>query len=89
MNIVSYLFILLFQPLISMVYMYYTILTLKQIGWGGIRVDRDSTKSQSSGSTKSQSSDSIKSEAESAKSETESVKSETRIIIPEITITIV
>jgi cellulose synthase/poly-beta-1,6-N-acetylglucosamine synthase-like glycosyltransferase len=39
MNFVFYLAILLFQPILSMMYMYYTIWTIKQKSWGGIRVD--------------------------------------------------
>jgi cellulose synthase/poly-beta-1,6-N-acetylglucosamine synthase-like glycosyltransferase len=33
----SYLLILVFQPLFSMLFMYYSIYTINQTGWGGIR----------------------------------------------------
>jgi chitin synthase len=39
MNIMFYIAILLFQPLFSMAYMYYTIWTIKQKSWGGVRVE--------------------------------------------------
>jgi len=39
MNIMFYIAILLFQPLISMAYMYYTIWTIRQKSWGGVRVE--------------------------------------------------
>lgn len=39
MNVLFYIAILLFQPLFSMAYMYYTIWTIKQKSWGGIRVE--------------------------------------------------
>lgn len=40
MNLVFYFIILLFQPIISMVYMYYTIWSIKQLSWGGVRVEK-------------------------------------------------
>jgi cellulose synthase/poly-beta-1,6-N-acetylglucosamine synthase-like glycosyltransferase len=39
MNIIFYLVILLIQPIISMMYMYYTIWTMRQRSWGGARVE--------------------------------------------------
>ena len=39
MNIMFYIVILLFQPLISMAYMYYTIWTIRSRSWGGARVE--------------------------------------------------
>jgi chitin synthase len=40
MNIVSYCAIVFLQPILSMMYMYYTIWTIRQKSWGGIRVER-------------------------------------------------
>ena len=40
MNVVFYVIIVLLQPIFNMLYMYYTIFTIKQQTWGGIRVDR-------------------------------------------------
>lgn len=39
MNLVFYITILLCQPILNMMYMYYTIWTIKQKSWGGIRVN--------------------------------------------------
>lgn len=39
MNILFYMTILIFQPVFNMIYMYYTIWTIKETGWGGPRVD--------------------------------------------------
>ena len=39
MNMVFYITILLLQPLFNTAYMYYTIWTIKQKSWGGVRVE--------------------------------------------------
>jgi chitin synthase len=39
MNFVFYFAILIFQPILSMICMYYTIWTIRKKGWGGIRVE--------------------------------------------------
>jgi len=41
MNIIFYIAILLFQPIFSGMYMYYTIWTIRQKSWGGPRTDND------------------------------------------------
>jgi chitin synthase len=43
MNILSYCAIVFLQPILSMMYMYYTIWTIRQKSWGGIRVERKDT----------------------------------------------
>lgn len=40
MNFLFYICILFFQPIFSMLYMYYTIFTIRQKGWGGVRVEK-------------------------------------------------
>jgi cellulose synthase/poly-beta-1,6-N-acetylglucosamine synthase-like glycosyltransferase len=40
MNILFYVMILAIQPIFSMMYLYYTIWTIKTKSWGGVRVDR-------------------------------------------------
>lgn len=40
MNFIFYFAILLFQPILSMMYMYYTIYTINQKSWGGVRVEK-------------------------------------------------
>lgn len=37
MNILFYIAILIFQPIVAMMFMYYTIYTIRQSGWGGVR----------------------------------------------------
>lgn len=44
MNFIFYFAILLLQPIFSMLYMYYTILTIKKKSWGGIRIDKETEK---------------------------------------------
>lgn len=44
MNILFYFIIIAFQPILSMIYMYYTIYTMKELSWGGIRVDKEKHK---------------------------------------------
>lgn len=39
MNIMFYIAILIFQPLFNMAYMYYTIWTIRDRSWGGVRVE--------------------------------------------------
>jgi chitin synthase len=41
MNIVFYPMILLIQPILGMVYMYYTIVNMRQTSWGGVRTDKE------------------------------------------------
>jgi chitin synthase len=41
MNMIFYIAILLFQPLFSMAYLYYTIWTIRTRSWGGPRIDND------------------------------------------------
>jgi cellulose synthase/poly-beta-1,6-N-acetylglucosamine synthase-like glycosyltransferase len=41
MNILFYPMLLIFQPILSMIYMYYTIYTLNKRSWEGIRVDKE------------------------------------------------
>lgn len=40
MNILFYFTILAFQPIFNMMYMYYTIYTLRDRTWGGVRVEQ-------------------------------------------------
>lgn len=40
MNVVFYLIIVICQPVFSMMFMYYTIYTINQKSWGGVRVER-------------------------------------------------
>jgi len=44
MNFLFYIVILIFQPILSMMYMYYTIWTINQKSWGGARVENQKTK---------------------------------------------
>jgi chitin synthase len=41
MNILFYFMILAIQPILSMMYMYYTIWTMKDLSWGGARVEKE------------------------------------------------
>jgi cellulose synthase/poly-beta-1,6-N-acetylglucosamine synthase-like glycosyltransferase len=41
MNMIYYIAILLLQPLFSMMYMYYTIYTIKTNSWGGVRTEKE------------------------------------------------
>jgi chitin synthase len=45
MNILFYFIIVLFQPIFSMMFMYYTIYNIRTQTWGGVRIDRESEKS--------------------------------------------
>ena len=44
MNIVFYITIIFLQPLFSMAYLYYTIWTIRQKSWGGVRVEQERKK---------------------------------------------
>ena len=44
LNSFYYLIVLLFQPILSMLYMYYTIYTMNKRTWGGVRVEQESNK---------------------------------------------
>lgn len=46
MNFVFYLAILLLQPILSMMYMYYTIWTINKKSWGGARVENQTKKKE-------------------------------------------
>lgn len=39
MNFLFYIIMIICQPVLNMIYMYYTIWTIRQKGWGGVRVD--------------------------------------------------
>lgn len=43
MNMVFYLMIVVLQPIFSMMFMYYTIYTIKTKSWGGVRVEKQRT----------------------------------------------
>lgn len=44
MSILTYLCIIIMQPVMSMMYMYYSIITFKKKSWGGIRVAKEKIK---------------------------------------------
>jgi chitin synthase len=44
MNIPSYVMILAFQPILSTIYMYYTIWTIRQVGWGSRKDEETDNK---------------------------------------------
>jgi chitin synthase len=46
MNVLFYILILILQPLFSMMYMYYTLFTISNRSWGGVRVDKDKLKNK-------------------------------------------